>query len=136
MQAPETELVIVIIMTGFKKNLQTGDYDTTINIIGGLRDCSVIYKAIDSYFNETDTFQDLIANRNEFNLRTELQKLNKLWHKEFTLIKAELDKVGTNNTSLSIASGYKEDKQAFLTFMKEIFKGSSLLRDNLSGNCY
>lgn len=67
-------MVIVIITTGFKKNLPTGDDDTTINIIGGLRDCSVIYKAIDSYFNETDTFQDLIANRNEFNLKTERSK--------------------------------------------------------------
>lgn len=62
----------------------------------------------------------------ETTLLGELQKLNELWHKEFTLIKEELDKVGTNSSSLSIASGYKEDKQAFLTFMKEMFKGSSL----------
>lgn len=62
----------------------------------------------------------------ETTLLGELQKLNGLWHKEFTLIKEELDKVGTSSTSLSIASGYKEDKQAFLTFMKEMFKGSGL----------
>ncbi len=28
------------------------DYDTTINIIGGLRDIGVIYKAIESHFQE------------------------------------------------------------------------------------
>lgn len=59
-------------------------------------------------------------------LLEELQQLNDLWHKEFTLIKEELDKVGTGGTSLSITSGYKEDKQAFLGFMKEIFKGSGV----------
>lgn len=59
-------------------------------------------------------------------LLEELQQLNDLWHKEFTLIRQELDKVGTGSTSLSITSGYKEDKQAFLGFMKEIFKGSGV----------
>ena len=48
-----------------------GDYDTTINVIGGLRDCSVIYKAIESYFSEDDSIRDLVSGRNEFNLRTE-----------------------------------------------------------------
>ena len=47
------------------------NYDTTINIIGGLKDCDVIYKAIDSFFSQDDSFHDMLANRNEFNLRTE-----------------------------------------------------------------
>lgn len=63
----------------------------------------------------------------------ELQQLNDLWHKEFTLIKQELDKVGTGSTSLSITSGYKEDKQAFLGFMKEIFKGSGVRETTCQG---
>lgn len=62
-----------------------------------------------------------------------LQQLNDLWHKEFTLIKQELDKVGTGSTSLSITSGYKEDKQAFLGFMKEIFKGSGVRETTYQG---
>jgi predicted ATPase len=66
-------------------------------------------------------------------LLEELQKLNDLWHKEFTLIKQELDKVGTSSTSLSIASGYKEDKQAFLSFMKEMFKGSGIWETTYQG---
>ena len=47
------------------------DYDTSINIIGGLRDIGVIYKAIESYFDKEDSLQDLISGRNELNLRTE-----------------------------------------------------------------
>lgn len=66
-------------------------------------------------------------------LLEELQKLNDLWHKEFTLIKQELDKVGTSSTALSIASGYKEDKQAFLSFMKEMFKGSGIRETTYQG---
>ncbi len=62
-----------------------------------------------------------------------LQQLNALWHKEFTLIKQELDKVGTGSTSLSITSGYKEDKQAFLGFIKEIFKGSGVRETTYQG---
>jgi len=63
----------------------------------------------------------------------ELQKLNDLWHKEFTLIKQELDKVGTSSASLSITSGYKEDRQAFLGFMKEMFKGSGIRETTYQG---
>jgi hypothetical protein len=55
-----------------RRNYQLNDvYDTTINIIGGLRDCSLIYKAIDSYFNQDDSIRDFMSGRNEFNLRTE-----------------------------------------------------------------
>nr|WP_245809314.1 AAA family ATPase [Desulfamplus magnetovallimortis] len=59
-------------------------------------------------------------------LLIELTALNDLWLEEFNLIKNELDKVGADDSPLSIASGYKEDKQAFLSFMKEMFKGSGI----------
>lgn len=59
-------------------------------------------------------------------LLIDLQKLNKLWLEEFNLIKAELDKVGSGSSSISITSGYKEDKTAFLAFMKDMFKGSGI----------
>ncbi len=48
-----------------------GVYDTAINVIGGLRDFNVIFKAIDSHFSQTDSFEELLNQRNEFNLRTE-----------------------------------------------------------------
>jgi len=62
-------------------------------------------------------------------LLLELQTLNDLYHEEFTKIKNELDKIGTESSSISISSGYKEDKESFLAFFKEIFKGSNI-REN------
>lgn len=48
-----------------------GAYNTAINVIGGLKDCSVIFKAIDSHFSQSDSLKELVNQRNEFNLRTE-----------------------------------------------------------------
>ena len=50
---------------------ETDGYDTAINVIGGLRDCIVIFKAIDAHFSESDSLKELIEQRNEFSLRTE-----------------------------------------------------------------
>jgi hypothetical protein len=47
-----------------------GGYDTAINVIGSLSDHSVISKAIESHFSQSDSFQDLINHRNEFSIRT------------------------------------------------------------------
>jgi hypothetical protein len=58
-------------MTELNNTIELVDYDTTINVVGGLRDCGVIYRTIESYFNEDDSLKDLISGRNEFNLRTE-----------------------------------------------------------------
>jgi chromosome segregation protein len=66
-------------------------------------------------------------------LDVELQKLNELWLLEFNLIKTELDKVGSEGSSISIISEYKEDKQSFLTFMKDVFKGSSIRETTYQG---
>jgi ATPase subunit of ABC transporter with duplicated ATPase domains len=66
-------------------------------------------------------------------LLVELKKLNDLWLEEFNLIKAELYKVGDQGSSLSITSGYKEDKQAFLSFMKEMFRGSGIRETTYQG---
>lgn len=50
---------------------ELGEYNTAINVIGGLRDSSVIFKAIVSHFSQSDSLKELIHQRNEFNLRTE-----------------------------------------------------------------
>ncbi|MBZ4201615.1 MAG: AAA family ATPase [Methylovulum sp.] len=63
----------------------------------------------------------------------ELQKLNDLWHQEFVLIRTEIDKIGTSNSSLKITLGYKEDKTAFLEFMKSMFKGSNIRESTFQG---
>lgn len=82
--------------------------------------------------NTANQMLNLLTNqsslKNELNnkLLLELNNLNKLWHEEFQITKTELDKVGNDSTSLSIKSGYKEDRQAVLLFMKDIFRGSNI----------
>ena len=62
-------------MQNLERALSLNSYDTNINIIGGLKDCSVIFKAINSYFNHSDSPKDLISQRNEFYLRTEKSRV-------------------------------------------------------------
>ena len=69
----------------------------------------------------------------EESLVQELHKLNDLWHQEFVLIRTEIDKIGTSNSSLKITLGYKEDKTAFLEFMKSMFKGSGIRESTFQG---
>lgn len=54
---------------------ESNGYDTAINVIGGLRDCSAIFKAIDAHFSPSDSLKELIEQRNEFNLRTEKSRI-------------------------------------------------------------
>jgi hypothetical protein len=53
---------------------ELGVYNTAINVIGGLRDCTVIFKAVDSHFSQSDSLKELVNQRNEFNLRTEMSR--------------------------------------------------------------
>lgn len=46
-------------------------YNTSINIIGGLRDAGIICKSIDVFFSPSDSLDKFICERNEFGLRTE-----------------------------------------------------------------
>ena len=63
----------------------------------------------------------------------ELRLLDELWREEFGLIRKELDTIGETSSSLSIESGYKEDKSAFLDFMKSVFKGSGIRETTYKG---
>jgi predicted ATPase len=56
----------------------------------------------------------------------ELQKLNDLWHQEFQIINRELDAVSQKNTALKFSVGFKEDRDAFLSYFKSIFRGSGV----------
>ncbi len=56
----------------------------------------------------------------------EISLLNQLWHDEFTIVQGELKKVNDNHSSLEIRNEYKGDKQAFVQFMKDNFKGSKI----------
>ena len=57
-------------MNEAEKIVELGHYDTTINIIGGLRDCTLIYQAIDSFIHD-DSLCDVEPIQNKLNLRTE-----------------------------------------------------------------
>jgi len=59
-------------------------------------------------------------------LLSELSVLGGLWHQEYLLIKAEMDKVNATHSSLSIDVGYKDDKEAYKTFLREMMRGSNL----------
>jgi predicted ATPase len=59
-------------------------------------------------------------------LHEELQKLNDLWHKEFQIIKNELDEVSLKNDSLKFSVGFKEDKNTFCDYFKAVFRGSGV----------
>ena len=59
----------------------------------------------------------------------ELTELNNLWHEEFVAIQADLKKVNENHSSLQISVGFKEDKKAFVEYMKNLFRGSKI-REN------
>lgn len=62
----------------------------------------------------------------EEGLRQELVKLQKLWKDEFEIIQYELGGVNLNHSSLNLEVTYQGDKEAFLQFMKDIFKGSRI----------
>jgi predicted ATPase len=59
-------------------------------------------------------------------LNEELRKLNNLWHKEFQIIKTELDEVSRKNIALKFSIGFKEDKNAFFDYFRSVFKGSNV----------
>jgi len=59
-------------------------------------------------------------------LERELQRLNTYWHDEFMLIKSELDKINTEESPLKINCEFKGDKDGYLKFLKDIFRGSGI----------
>jgi chromosome segregation protein len=59
-------------------------------------------------------------------LLQELAKLNDTWHEEYKAIRQELDRVNMSHTSLEIKAEFKADKEAFLGFMKDVFRGSRI----------
>ena len=68
-------------------------------------------------------------------LRTQLLSaltvLNDHWHQEFKLIKRQLDLINEQETALQIKIDYKGDKEAFLKYMKDLFRGSKLRENTL-----
>ena len=64
-------------------------------------------------------------------LLSALTTLNDHWHQEFKLIKRQLDLINEQETALQIKIDYKGDKEAFLKYMKDLFRGSKLRENTL-----
>ncbi len=64
-------------------------------------------------------------------LFTEIDKLNELWLREFNTIKTELDRVNAGHTALQIEADFKGDKEAAMSFMQQLFKGSNIRETTL-----
>jgi predicted ATPase len=99
--------------------------DEFLNLKKKLASANQLISALVKQGKQKKSFQDTLL--------IELKNLNDLWLQEFNLIKSELDKVGTSSSSISINSGYKEDKTAFLAFMKDMFKGSGIRETTYQG---
>lgn len=59
-------------------------------------------------------------------LQRELKGLSDLWHREFTLIRDDIEKLNESHTALRITPEYKGDKAAFLGELKAHLRGSNL----------
>jgi hypothetical protein len=64
-------------------------------------------------------------------LARELDELNALHWEEFTLVKNELDRMNDGNSPLQLESSHKNDKAAFFSFMKRIFKNGKIREASL-----
>lgn len=58
-------------MTKGYKKADKPVFDTSINVIGGIKDCNAISNSIATFFSESDSLGDFVHLRNEFDLRTE-----------------------------------------------------------------
>ncbi|MDI9387250.1 MAG: histidinol-phosphatase [Spirochaetota bacterium] len=61
-----------------------------------------------------------------------LTELNNLWQQEFQAVKVQLDKINNKQSSLTIEPKFKGDKTGFLSFMKNVFRGSGIRENTLS----
>ncbi len=64
-------------------------------------------------------------------LFAEIDKLNQLWLHEFSIIQAELDRVNAGHTALQIEAEFKGDKEAAISFMQQLFRGSNIRETTL-----
>ncbi len=83
-----------------------------------ISDTTQMLEALDKQVSQ----RDLLNKR----LLKELAGLNDLWHEEYKEINDELKKVNESQSSLEIKTEYKGDKEAFVNYLKKIFKGSHL----------
>lgn len=64
------------------------------------------------------------------NLRKLFSELNNLYRKEFELIELEINKINNSQNSINIKSEFKGNKQAFDKFLRNVFSGSGLMKND------
>jgi chromosome segregation protein len=68
-------------------------------------------------------------------LLAQLDVLNELHRSEFNKIKQELSVINADETGITIDSGFKENKNAFIEYMKSIFRGTGLRESQYEKVC-
>lgn len=92
----------------------------------------------DTFLNLTRTFntsqiklqeiQKKVSSRETLlsQLRNLLEEQDQIWHKEYTILKEEIDKINKSNSNLEISIDYKGQREQFLEKMKIVFKGTNI----------
>ncbi len=70
--------------------------------------------------------QETVKQNLKQELITEIGELNELWRSEYRAIHTELEKVNGSHSSLEIKSEFRGDKDSFVAFMKDMFRGSRI----------
>ena len=68
---------------------------------------------------------------NQKQLKKALTELQQLWHKEFEIIKQEVDRINEHQDSIKITVSFKGNKNNFKTYLKDNLKGSGLRDPNI-----
>ncbi len=68
-------------------------------------------------------------------LLAQLDILNELHRSEFNRIKQELSAINADETGITIEAGFKENKNAFIEYMKGIFRGTGLRESQYEKVC-
>ena len=91
-------------------------------------------KAVDQAGQMLKVLDQQESHRKNLNqeLLSEIVFLNDLWHEEYKEIQAELDKVNKSHSSLEIKAEFKGDKISFISFIKDVFRGSHIRETTFS----
>lgn len=101
-------------------NIQADDY---VKFTKDLDLTNAKLKEIEKLANKKVTYQK--------QLKKALTELQQLWHKEFEIIKEEVDRINEDQDSIKIAVSFKGNKSDFKTYLKDNLKGSGLRDPNI-----
>jgi len=101
-------------------NIQADDY---VKFTKDLDLTNAKLKEIEKLANKKVTYQK--------QLKKALTELQQLWHKEYEIIKEEVNRINKDQDSIKIAVLFKGNKSDFKTYLKDNLKGSGLRDPNI-----